>query len=60
MKKQIIQLQDKLIKEGKLKSQSDFDAFWRRIQQPDIFYLYFKVPKSDGEWERQKRFIKMF
>ncbi|XP_070190104.1 DNA ligase 1-like isoform X2 [Littorina saxatilis] len=43
----IVQLQDKLIKDGTLKTQSDLANFWERIQQPDIFYMYFKVPKSD-------------
>ncbi|XP_076466690.1 uncharacterized protein LOC143297956 [Babylonia areolata] len=43
----ITQLQDRLRREGTLKSQTDCDIFWERIQQPDIFYMYFKVPKSD-------------
>ncbi|KAL8595083.1 hypothetical protein ACOMHN_019121 [Nucella lapillus] len=48
----ITQLKDKLIKEGTLKSQTDFDIFWQRIQQPEIFYMYFKVPKSDDPMYR--------
>lgn len=43
----IVQLQDKLVKDGTLKSHSDLERFWDRIQQPDIFFMYFNTPKSD-------------
>ncbi|XP_050394840.1 uncharacterized protein LOC126812476 [Patella vulgata] len=37
----IVNLQTKLQKQGKLKTQSDIDQFWTSIQNPDVFALYF-------------------
>lgn len=47
----IVQLQDKMIKEGKLTTQTDFDNFWENIQRPEVFYATFKVYKSDSYGE---------
>ncbi|XP_052243437.1 uncharacterized protein LOC127853199 isoform X3 [Dreissena polymorpha] len=44
----IVVLQDKMKREGKLKTQADVDKFWRDIRQPDVFYQYFKVQKTDA------------
>ena len=46
---QIVELQDKMKKEGKLRTQSDVDKFWEEITQPDVFYAQFKVNRSGGE-----------
>ena len=48
---QIVELQDKMRREGKLKTQSDVDKFWEEITQPDVFYAQFKVNRSAGEEE---------
>ncbi|KAL5010876.1 hypothetical protein ScPMuIL_013181 [Solemya velum] len=45
----IIELQDKMMKEGKLKSQCDVDKFWEDIQQPSVFYSYFKVNRQTAK-----------
>ncbi|XP_045196687.2 TBC1 domain family member 5 homolog A-like isoform X3 [Mercenaria mercenaria] len=44
----IIALQDKLKKEGKLKTQCDVDKFWNDIRKPHVFYEHFKVHKKDA------------
>lgn len=46
---QIVQLQDKLVREGKLRTPTDLDAFWQKIQQPEVFYAHFKSQKSSGK-----------
>ncbi|XP_052087393.1 uncharacterized protein LOC127724468 isoform X2 [Mytilus californianus] len=38
----IIELQDKLMKEGKLKTQAEVDRFWLDIKKPDVYSSYFK------------------
>ena len=38
---QILGLQEQMIKEGKLKSQADFDHFWMEMKKPEIFHSYF-------------------
>ncbi|CAG2186237.1 unnamed protein product [Mytilus edulis] len=38
----IIELQDKLMKEGKLKTQAEVDRFWQDIKKPDVYSSYFK------------------
>lgn len=38
----ILELQDKLMKEGKLKTQGEVDQFWQDIKKPDIYLSYFK------------------
>ena len=48
---QIVELQDKMRREGKLRTQSDVDKFWEEITQPDVFYAQFKVNRSAGEEE---------
>ncbi|XP_052811300.1 uncharacterized protein LOC128238969 [Mya arenaria] len=42
----IVVLQDKLRREGKLKTQADVDQFWRDIRKPEVFYEHFKVKKN--------------
>ncbi|XP_041351722.1 uncharacterized protein LOC121370505 isoform X2 [Gigantopelta aegis] len=37
----IIGLQDQMIKEGKLRSQADFDNFWMEMKKPSVFHTYF-------------------
>ena len=35
-------------REGKLKTQTDVDKFWKEITQPEVFYAQFKVNRSAG------------
>jgi len=43
---QIVVLQDKLKREGKLRTQGDVDQFWRDIRRPEVFYQHFKVSRN--------------
>ncbi|XP_077977189.1 uncharacterized protein LOC144432782 [Glandiceps talaboti] len=42
----IVELQDKKIKEGDLKTQTDVDNFWEDIQKPDVFRETFGLQES--------------
>ncbi|XP_025097755.1 uncharacterized protein LOC112566043 isoform X2 [Pomacea canaliculata] len=56
----IVQLQDKLVREGKLRTPTDLDAFWQKIQQPEVFYAHFKSQKcSDWRGEMSVHFNTM-
>ncbi|KAK2187262.1 hypothetical protein NP493_174g01002 [Ridgeia piscesae] len=43
---QIIQLEEKLRAEGKLKTQADVDEFWCTIRRPEVFKKYFLVTEQ--------------
>ena len=45
---QIVALQDRMKKDGKLKTQSDIDKFWDEITQPEVFYAQFKIKRTGG------------
>ena len=40
---QIIELQDKLMKEGKLKTQVEVDKFWQDIKKPEVYLSYMNI-----------------
>ncbi|XP_069129638.1 uncharacterized protein [Argopecten irradians] len=42
----VIELQDRLMKEGKLKTQYDVDKFREDIKKPEVYNSYFKSSKS--------------
>ncbi|XP_060067714.1 uncharacterized protein LOC132547923 [Ylistrum balloti] len=42
----VVELQDKLMKEGKLKTQYDIDKFREDLKKPEVFNSYFKNPKT--------------
>ncbi|CAH1800041.1 unnamed protein product [Owenia fusiformis] len=37
----ILQLEEKLKNQGKLRTQTDIDAFWKNIQKPEVYRSYF-------------------
>jgi len=45
---QIIQLEEKLRAEGKLKTQADVDEFWCTIRRPEVFKKYFLVTEREA------------
>lgn len=44
---QIIELEEKLRSEGKLRTQADIDEFWCTVRKPDVFRKYFLVTERE-------------
>uniref|UniRef100_A0A0B6ZP99 Uncharacterized protein n=1 Tax=Arion vulgaris TaxID=1028688 RepID=A0A0B6ZP99_9EUPU len=54
----IVRLEDKLLREGKLKTTADYNQFRLWIQDPHVFYTNFKVKKSSDLNKNQNSSLK--